>query len=64
MPRQYASFSLHEENPMMTTPGMGEHSREILLEAGMDERSADGLIDAGVVVQGSPIHSVAGTGYR
>jgi crotonobetainyl-CoA:carnitine CoA-transferase CaiB-like acyl-CoA transferase len=64
MPRQYASFSLHDENPMMTTPGMGEHSREILLEAGVDERSVDTLIADGVVVQGKPLHSVAGTGYR
>ena len=64
MPRQYASFSLHDENPMMTTPGMGEHSRAILLEAGISEQTADTLIDAGVVVQGQPLHSVAGTGYR
>jgi crotonobetainyl-CoA:carnitine CoA-transferase CaiB-like acyl-CoA transferase len=64
LPRQYASFSLHQENPMMTTPGMGEHSRAILLEAGVGEETVDGLIEAGVVVQGKPLHSVAGTGYR
>jgi crotonobetainyl-CoA:carnitine CoA-transferase CaiB-like acyl-CoA transferase len=64
MPRQYASFSLHPDNPMMTTPGMGEHSRTILLEAGVAAETVDALIDAGVVVQGKPLHSVAGTGYR
>jgi crotonobetainyl-CoA:carnitine CoA-transferase CaiB-like acyl-CoA transferase len=64
LPRQYASFSLHDENPMMTTPGMGEHSREVLCEAGLDEQAIEELIDAGVVVQGPPLGSVAGTGYR
>jgi crotonobetainyl-CoA:carnitine CoA-transferase CaiB-like acyl-CoA transferase len=63
-PRQYASFSLHDENPMMTTPGMGEHSREVLLEAGLEEPAVDRLIRAGVVVQGGPLLSVAGIGYR
>lgn len=64
MPRQYAIFSAHADNPMMTTPGMGEHSREVLAEAGIDATTVDGLIAAGVVVQGGPLHSVAGTGYR
>jgi crotonobetainyl-CoA:carnitine CoA-transferase CaiB-like acyl-CoA transferase len=64
LPRQYAWFSRHDENPMMTTPGMGEHSREVLLEAGLDERAVDELISAGVVVQGVPQHSIAGIGYR
>jgi crotonobetainyl-CoA:carnitine CoA-transferase CaiB-like acyl-CoA transferase len=63
-PRQYAAFSLHDENPMMTTPGMGEHSREILLQAGIDQPTVDGLISAGVVVEGGPLRSVAGIGYR
>jgi crotonobetainyl-CoA:carnitine CoA-transferase CaiB-like acyl-CoA transferase len=64
LPREYASFSLHHENPLMTTPGMGEHSREVLLTAGIDEQTVDGLIAAGVVVQGGPLESVAGIGYR
>lgn len=64
MPRAYADFSLHDDNPMMTTPGMGEHSREVLIEAGLEEAAVDALIDAGVVVQGEALHTVAGTGYR
>ncbi|WP_067673044.1 CoA transferase [Nocardia miyunensis] len=64
MPRQYAAFGRHADNPMMTTPGMGEHSRQILIEAGIDSSKVDELIEAGVVVQGEPLHSVAGTGYR
>ncbi|WP_216892327.1 CoA transferase [Nocardia alni] len=64
MPRQYAAFGRHPDNPMMGTPGMGEHSRQILVEAGIEGSKVDELIEAGVVVQGEPLHSVAGTGYR
>jgi len=63
-PRQYAVFSLHDENPMMTTPGMGEHTREVLLEAGLDQQAVDRLIRDGVAVEGGPLLSVAGIGYR
>ncbi|OCB22466.1 hypothetical protein A5689_17660 [Mycobacterium intracellulare subsp. yongonense] len=64
LPRSYAQFDRHRVNPIMTTPGMGEHSREVLSEAGIDARVIDELVDAGVVVQGEPLASVAGTGYR
>lgn len=64
MPRAYAGFDRHRDNPMMTTPGMGEHSRQVLAEAGLEASVIDDLIDAGIVVQGGPLQSVAGTGYR
>ena len=64
MPRQYAAFSRHETPPMMTTAGMGEHTREVLLASGLSSAEVDALIRDGVVVQGTPLHSVAGTGYR
>lgn len=64
LPRSYATFGRHATPPMMTTPGMGEHSRAVLLEAGLTPSEVDSLIESGVVVQGSALHSVAGTGYR
>jgi crotonobetainyl-CoA:carnitine CoA-transferase CaiB-like acyl-CoA transferase len=64
MPRSYAVFGRHACNPMMSTPGMGEHSREILAEAGVDAARIDELVSSGVVVEGGPLASVAGTGCR
>jgi crotonobetainyl-CoA:carnitine CoA-transferase CaiB-like acyl-CoA transferase len=64
LPRSYATFGRHRSNPMMTTPGMGEHTREVLVEAGVDEDLIDELITEGVLVEGGPLTSVAGTGYR
>lgn len=64
LPRQYAAFSAHPVPPMMTTPGMGEHTSEVLVEAGLDPAVVEELVGAGVVVQGEALHSVAGTGYR
>ncbi|MDQ7903899.1 CoA transferase [Phytohabitans sp. ZYX-F-186] len=64
LPHRYAVFSRHPERPVLTTPGLGEHSRQVLAEAGLASATVDDLIAAGVVFQGEPLHSVAGTGYR
>ncbi|BBZ31214.1 hypothetical protein MMAD_55090 (plasmid) [Mycolicibacterium madagascariense] len=64
LPRAYATFGRRGVPPMMTTPGMGEHTREVLLEAGLDEAAVEELARRGIVTQGEPMHTVAGTGYR
>ena len=45
-------------------PGLGEHSREVLAEAGLSIAEIDELIAAGVVKQGQPFQVVAIMNYR
>jgi hypothetical protein len=48
----------------MRATGLGEYSREVLAEAGLDADEVEQLISTGVVVAGPPMHSVVGVGYR
>lgn len=64
LPHQLASFSAHAPHPILRATGHGEYSRELLAEAGLSAEEIEGLIDAGAVVVGPPMHSVVGVGYR
>jgi hypothetical protein len=48
----------------MRATGLGEYSREILAEAGLDAPAIEELLATGTIVIGSPMHSVVGVGYR
>jgi crotonobetainyl-CoA:carnitine CoA-transferase CaiB-like acyl-CoA transferase len=61
---RYARFSRTEEQAVFESPGLGEHSREVLAEAGLDSTQIDALIAAGVVKQGPPFQVVAIMNYR
>jgi crotonobetainyl-CoA:carnitine CoA-transferase CaiB-like acyl-CoA transferase len=63
-PQRYASFSRTEEQAIFEAPGLGEHSREVLAEAGLSSEEIEQLIEAGVVKQGTPFHVVAIQNYR
>jgi hypothetical protein len=45
-------------------PGIGEHSREVLAEAGLGESEIDALLETGVLKQGEPFRVVALQSYR
>jgi crotonobetainyl-CoA:carnitine CoA-transferase CaiB-like acyl-CoA transferase len=51
---RFARLSRTEKSGVLSPPGLGEHSREVLAEAGLSEAQIDALIDDGVVVTGEP----------
>lgn len=64
LPHRLATFSAHSPHLVMRATGHGEHSRELLAEAGLSEEDIERLVAAGTVVVGEPMHSVVGVGYR
>ncbi|MFJ3667430.1 CoA transferase [Streptomyces sp. NPDC090106] len=64
LPHRLAEFSAHAPYDVLRATGHGEHSRELLAEAGLAPHEIDRLIEAGAVVVGEPMHSVVGVGYR
>jgi crotonobetainyl-CoA:carnitine CoA-transferase CaiB-like acyl-CoA transferase len=61
---RHARFSRTEEQAVFEAPGLGEHSREVLAEAGLSSIEIDELIAAGLVKQGPPFQVVAIMNYR
>jgi crotonobetainyl-CoA:carnitine CoA-transferase CaiB-like acyl-CoA transferase len=64
VPNRYARFSRTQEQTTFRAPGIGEHSREVLAEAGVSTDEIDVLIDAGVLKQGQPFVPAAIQNYR
>jgi crotonobetainyl-CoA:carnitine CoA-transferase CaiB-like acyl-CoA transferase len=63
-PLRFARFSRTEGQSLFEAPGLGEHSREVLAEAGLTSAQIDELIAARVVKQGGPFHVVGIQSYR
>ncbi|HEX8968240.1 MAG TPA: CoA transferase, partial [Chloroflexota bacterium] len=61
---RYARFSRTEEQVVFRTPGVGEHSRAVLTEAGVAAADIDALIASGHLKQGEPFQVVAIQNYR
>jgi crotonobetainyl-CoA:carnitine CoA-transferase CaiB-like acyl-CoA transferase len=61
---RYARFSRTQEQRVFTAPGIGEHSREVLAEAGVEAQRIDALIAAGAVKHGEPFSVVTIQNYR
>jgi crotonobetainyl-CoA:carnitine CoA-transferase CaiB-like acyl-CoA transferase len=49
-----ASFSRTQPGARRPLPGLGEHTREVLLEGGFREDEVEGLLESGAAVQGAP----------
>jgi crotonobetainyl-CoA:carnitine CoA-transferase CaiB-like acyl-CoA transferase len=62
--QRYARFSRTQEQAVFRAPGLGEHSCEVLAEAGLSPAEIETLIEAGVVKQGKPFQVVAIQNYR
>jgi crotonobetainyl-CoA:carnitine CoA-transferase CaiB-like acyl-CoA transferase len=54
-PGRYARFSRTERRDVLLPPGLGEHSRAVLAEAGLGPDEIEALIRAGAVVEGPPL---------
>ncbi len=61
---RYARFSRTQDQRVFTAPGIGEHSREVLADAGVEDLRIDALIEAGDVKQGEPFTVAAIQNYR
>ena len=61
---RYARFSRTQSTDVFTPPGVGEHSRELLSEAGVSAAQIDALVDSGALKQGKPFQVVAIQNYR
>ncbi|MBV9580140.1 MAG: CoA transferase, partial [Chloroflexi bacterium] len=61
---RYARFSRTQAHAEFTAPGIGQHSREVLAEAGIAAEDIDALVDAGAVTPGEPFTVVAIQNYR
>jgi crotonobetainyl-CoA:carnitine CoA-transferase CaiB-like acyl-CoA transferase len=63
-PARYAAFSRTRQDRLLIAPGVGEHSTEILSEAGLTEDEIAALIESGAVRQGQPIVYRSFLAYR
>ena len=61
---RFARFSRTQETSVFVAPGVGEHSREVLADAGVPDDTIDALIGSGVVKQGQPFTVVGIQSYR
>jgi crotonobetainyl-CoA:carnitine CoA-transferase CaiB-like acyl-CoA transferase len=64
LPNRYARFSRTEHPPIGDAPGVGEHSREVLAEAGLSAAEIDALIADRVVIDGEPMILQGLVNYR
>lgn len=62
--KRYARFSRTQECANFEAPGLGEHSRSVLEEAGVASDTVDALMAAGFVKQGEPFRVTAISNYR
>ena len=63
-PSRYAAFSRTRQDRLLLAPGVGEHSTEVLFEAGLTEDEIAALIESGAVRQGHPIVYRSFLAYR
>jgi crotonobetainyl-CoA:carnitine CoA-transferase CaiB-like acyl-CoA transferase len=61
---RYARFSRTQQHNVFTPPGVGEHSREVLGEAGVSASEIDAVVESGAVKQGTPFEVVGIQNYR
>ncbi|GAC1316793.1 MAG: hypothetical protein NVSMB2_09890 [Chloroflexota bacterium] len=64
VPNRFAAFSRTQERTMFVAPGIGEHSRQVLAQAGVSADDIDTLSQAGVLKQGQPFVVAAIQNYR
>ncbi|MEV0685230.1 CoA transferase [Nocardia sp. NPDC050378] len=61
---RFVFFDRTEVHPLRITPGLGEHSIELLAEADVSAESIERMVAEGLVIQGSPMDIVYLPPYR
>ena len=61
---RFAAFSRTQRTDVLEPPGLGEHSTEVLREAGLPASEVDSLLEGEVVVQGGPMDVQLMVNYR
>jgi crotonobetainyl-CoA:carnitine CoA-transferase CaiB-like acyl-CoA transferase len=61
---RYARFGRTQQGGVFTPPGVGEHSREILAEAGVSGADIDAVVASGAVKHGVAFQVVGIQNYR
>jgi crotonobetainyl-CoA:carnitine CoA-transferase CaiB-like acyl-CoA transferase len=61
---RYARFSRTQTTTVFTPPGVGEHSREVLMESGVSPDDIEALVASGALKQGKPFQVAAIQNYR
>src|SRR5207302_3487684 len=56
---RYAQFSRTQERAVFVAPGLGEHSRKLLEDAGVPTPEIESLLAAGAIKQGTPFRVAA-----
>ncbi|MCC7369531.1 MAG: CoA transferase [Chloroflexi bacterium] len=64
VPHRYARFSRTEQAGICEPPGIGQHSRAVLAEAGLPEGEIERLAADGTIVDGQPFVLTALVNYR
>jgi crotonobetainyl-CoA:carnitine CoA-transferase CaiB-like acyl-CoA transferase len=64
VPHRYARFSRTEQDGICAPPGIGQHSRAVLAEAGVSDEQLDALVEQGTIVDGTPFVLTALVNYR
>jgi len=64
VPGRLARFDRTPRTVRLVPPGLGEHSRTILTEAGVPASTVGDLVGDGVVVESGPMHITGMPGYR
>ncbi|GAA1852965.1 hypothetical protein GCM10009836_36320 [Pseudonocardia ailaonensis] len=63
-PGRYATFSRTARSGPLIPPGVGEHSRAILADAGLAADVVEELVATGLVTDGVPLQRAIATAYR
>ncbi len=64
VPHAFAQFGRSGCTAIADAPGLGEHSRALLADAGLSAVEIDALVAAGVVVEGGPFKLTGFVNYR
>jgi crotonobetainyl-CoA:carnitine CoA-transferase CaiB-like acyl-CoA transferase len=64
LPGRFAQFSQTQQTRVLVAPGIGEHTRAVLSEAGYAAEDIDKLVSLGIVKEGEPFHFNGRISYR
>jgi crotonobetainyl-CoA:carnitine CoA-transferase CaiB-like acyl-CoA transferase len=64
VPGEFVKFSRTVRSKILVAPGLGEHTREVLMEAGLTAKEIDSLVSEGAVAIGEPFRLSSVSTYR